>query len=152
MNKLLPLLTLVVCAGAVQAQSQEASGPSVAAFFQFTAAVPSCPVPLGPPSSVTADAADGKIAAALRAAVFNPQMYTHSPLVNSSLWATVQSRTVTIEGCIAGDAYTSFDHDSLRTQIENVGNAIPGVERTVVLVRTSVQARAGLPVPYRAQP
>lgn len=152
MNRLFFLLSLVASTGTVLAQTQGLASPSGAAFFQFTAAVPDCPVPRGPQSGEVVDAADRKIAAALQAALFNPQMYTHSPLVNSSLWATVLGRTVTIEGCIAGDAYTSFDHDSLRTQIENVGNAIPGVEKTVVLVRTSVQARAGKAVPYRVQP
>ena len=147
-------------------------------FFQFTAAVSDCPVPLGP--FIRADeraaqahrraekstsclqagtcdkpnayAYDADIAAQLKAALEVKQLYTHSPLVNSSLWATVQGRIVTIEGCMAGDAYTSFDHDMITTQIENVAKAIPNVLQAVVRVRTSGQTRAGAPVPYRVRP
>ena len=147
-------------------------------FFQFTAAVSDCPVPLGP--FICADeraaqahrraeksasclqagtcdkpnayAYDADIAAQLKAALEVKQLYTHSPLVNSSLWATVQGRIVTIEGCMAGDAYTSFDHDMITTQIENVAKAIPNVLQAVVRVRTSGQTRAGAPVPYRVRP
>ena len=155
-------------------------------FFQFTAAVSDCPVPLGP--FIRADeraaqaqrraeksasclqagtcdkpnayAYDTDIAALLKAALEVKQLYTHSPLVNSSLWATVQGRIVTIEGCMAGDAYTSFDHNMITTQIENVAKAIPNVLQAVVLVRTSGQAggqaggqtRVRLPVPYAVRP
>ena len=147
-------------------------------FFQFTAATADCPVPLGPfiPASERATQAhrrvekgnscfqagtcdkpnayayDADIAARLKAALEVKQLYTHSPLVNSSLWATVQGRIVTIEGCMAGDAYTSFDHGMITTQIENVAKAIPNVLQAVVLVRTSGQTRAGAPVPYRVRP
>jgi len=121
-------------------------------FFQFTAAVPACPVPLGPVGNSGTDAADPGIASALREALSKGQLYTHSPLVNSSLWATVQDRTVTVEGCIAGDAYTSFDASSMRTHIENIGNAIPHVRQTLVRVRTAVQAKEGLHVPYPVKP
>jgi hypothetical protein len=135
-------------------------------FFQFTSAVADCPAPLGPVLSVQPNAAqarllaeelgayahDAEIASKLKAALLVNQLYTHSPLVNSSLWATVQGRIVTIEGCMAGDAYTSFDHGMITTQIENVAKAIPNVVRAVVLVRTSGQTRAGSPVPYRLRP
>lgn len=155
-------------------------------FFQFTAAVSDCPVPLGPfirageraaqahrraeksasclqagtCDKPNAYAYDTDIAALLKAALEVKQLYTHSPLVNSSLWATVQGRIVTIEGCMAGDAYTSFDHNMITTQIENVAKAIPNVLQAVVLVRTSGQAggqaggqtRVRLPVPYAVRP
>ncbi len=139
-------------------------------FFQFTAAVADCPTPLGlfmradelalealrrvDKSSVQPNtySYDAEIAAMLKAALEVNQLYTHSPLVNSSLWATVQARVVTIEGCMAGDAYTSFDHGMITTQIENVVKAIPNVLQAVVLVRTSGQTRAGAPVPYRVRP
>jgi hypothetical protein len=139
-------------------------------FFQFTAAVADCPTPLGPfmradelalealrrvdqarARSNTYDY-DADIAAQLKAALEVKQLYTHSPLVNSSLWATVQGRIVTIEGCMAGDAYTSFDHGMITTQIENVAKAIPNVLQAVVLVRTSGQTRVGAPVPYPVRP
>lgn len=147
-------------------------------FFQFTAAVADCPVPLGPLlraderaaqahrraekgtscwlagtcERANAYAYDADIATALKAALAVNQLYTHSPLVNSSLWATVQGRVVTIEGCMAGDAYTSFDHAMITTQIENVAKSIPNVLQAVVLVRTSGQTRAGAPVRYRVRP
>lgn len=147
-------------------------------FFQFTAAVSDCPVPLGPFTRADERAAqaqrraekgascwlagacvrpnayayDADIAHALKAALAVNQLYTHSPLVNSSLWATVQGRVVTVEGCMAGDAYTSFDHDMITTQIENVAKSIPNVLQAVVLVRTSGQTRAGAPVRYRVRP
>jgi hypothetical protein len=135
--------------GGVQAQTPEQTTES---FFQFTAAVSNCPVPLGPAGNSDTDVADPGIASALREALSKGQLYTHSPLVNSSLWATVQGRTVTVEGCIAGDAYTSFDASNMRTHIENIGNSIPNVRQTLVQVRTAAQAKEGLPVPYRVQP
>jgi hypothetical protein len=141
MTKPVLLALAWLCIGGVQAQP---SGH----FFQFTAAVPACPQPHGPADSGDVDATDATISAALQAALAKGQLYTHSPLVNSSLWARVHRRVVTVEGCIAGDAYTSFDAGSLRTHIENVGNSIPEVRKTVVLVRTSAQAASGMPVPY----
>lgn len=147
-------------------------------FFQFTAAVADCPVPLGP--LVRADeraaqahrrgekgtscwlagncerpnayAYDAEIAAQLKAALAQNQLYTHSPLVNSSLWATVQGRVVTIDGCMAGDAYTSFSHENIHLHIENVAKSIPNVLQAVVRVRTSGQTRAGAAVPYPVRP
>jgi hypothetical protein len=147
-------------------------------FFQFTAAVADCPVPVGPFIRADERASqahrraekgtscwlagtcerpnayeyDADIAKALKAALKVNQLYTHSPLVNSSLWATVQGRIVTIEGCMAGDAYTSFDHDMITTQIANVAKSIPNVLQAVVLVRTSGQTKIGAPVPYKARP
>ena len=151
-------------------------------FFQFTAAVADCPVPLGPLLKENESAAetirragrgahcqpgvncvqpntsanpytyDADIAKALKAALEVNQLYTHSPLVNSSLWATVQGRIVKIEGCMAGDAYTPFNHDMITTQIENVAKAIPNVLQAVVRVRTSGQTRAGAALPYRVRP
>lgn len=126
-----------------------ARGQTPAHFFQFTSAVPNCPQPAWSADKTGVEASDAVIADALKAALTKGQLYTHSPLVNSSLWASVQSRIVTIQGCVAGDAYTRFDHASLVTQIENVGNSIPDVRKTVVLIRTSAQAAAGLPVPYQ---
>lgn len=147
-------------------------------FFQFTAAVADCPVPLGPLIRADERAAqahrraekgtscwlagtcerpnayayDADIATALKAALTQNQLYTHSPLVNSSLWATVQGRIVTIEGCMAGDAYTSFSHEMIHLHIENVAKSIPRVLQAVVRVRTSGQARAGASVPYPPRP
>lgn len=122
-------------------------------FFQFTSVVQNCPVPLGP--FVTADeqaaqarrrvekgascwlagacdkpnafAYDAEIAAALKKAMNVNQLYTHSPLVNSSLWATVQGRIVTIEGCVAGDVPSGFDHPFISRAIETMVAAIPNV-------------------------
>ena len=180
-------LALVAGPGAFAQQATETSPSELKnwfndPFFQFTAAVSDCPVPLGP--FIRADeraaqahrraekgtscwqagtcdkpnayAYDADIAAQLKAALEVKQLYTHSPLVNSSLWATVQGRIVTFEGCMAGDAYTSFDHDMITTQIENVAKAIPNALQAVVLVRTSGQAggqtRVQAPVPYAVRP
>lgn len=140
-----------------------------ARFFQFTAVVTDCPVPVGPflrdaqrstSALVPADqgdqasflAADLKIANQLKAALGNAQLYTHSPLVNSSLWATVQRRIVTIEGCIAGDIPTGFDHTFIRNQLQTLVLAVPGVLQAVVLIRTSAQLRANEKVPYPVHP
>ncbi len=147
-------------------------------FFQFTSVVQSCPVPLGP--FITADeqaaqahwraekgtscwlagrcdkpnayAYDADIAAALKAALRPAQLYTHSPLVNSSLWATVQGRVVTIEGCVAGDVPLGFDHAFISRAIETMVAAIPNVLQAVASIRTGEQARAGAQVPYRMRP
>ena len=135
------LVVGLLAVGNVSAQTPER-------FFQFTSAMPTCPQPALPAEKTGVDASDAAIADALKAALSKGQLYTHSPLVNSSLWASVPSRIVTIQGCPAGDAHTSFDHASLVTHIENVGNSIPDVRKTVVLIRTSAQAAAGLPVPY----
>ncbi len=177
-------LTLALGTSVVAQQSSAAAEPAALQnwfndpFFQFTAAVSDCPVPLGPFIRVEERAAqahrraekgascwlagacerpnayeyDADIAKALKAALAVNQLYTHSPLVNSSLWATVQGRIVTIEGCMAGDAYTAFDHGMITTQIENVGKSIPNVLQAVVLVRTSGQTRLGAPVPYKVRP
>lgn len=163
---------------AAQTTANPLSNPFNDPHFQFTAAVADCPQPLGP--LITAEeqasqahrraekgtscwlagtcdkpnayAYDADIATALKAALGSKQLYTHSPLVHSSLWATVQGRIVTIEGCVAGDAYTSFDHEMIRTQIENVAKAVPQVLQAVVLVRTSGQTKAGAAVPYKTRP
>lgn len=120
-------------------------------FFQFTSVVKDCPVPLGPSGSM-AIAEDVAIAQAFKTAQKVNQLYTHSPLVNSSLWATVQGRVVTVEGCVAGDVPLGYDSAFIRTQIETMVKAVPNVLRVEVLIRTGAQARAGLPVPYRIQP
>jgi hypothetical protein len=151
-------------------------------FFQFTAAVANCPVPLGPLIRADERAAqahrraekgtscwlagscerpnayayDADIAAQLKAALAQNQLYTHSPLVNSSLWATVQGRVVTIDGCMAGDAYTSFNADAIHLHIANVAKSIPNVLQAVVRVRTSggatAQTHATAAVPYPVRP
>jgi hypothetical protein len=147
-------------------------------FFQFTAVVQDCPVPLGPLIAASERAAqaqlraqknascaqagachganayaqDAEIASALKDALKPAQLYTHSPLVNSSLWATVQARVVTIEGCVAGDVPPGYDETLIRTQFETMMSALPHVRQAVVLIRTSSQARAGLPVPYKVRP
>ena len=125
-------------------------------FFQFTAVVADCPIPVGPALGRSAQdkqsqAEDVAIARAFKDAQTVNQLYTHSPLVNSSLWATVQGRVVTIEGCVAGDVPLGYDHRFIRTQIETMVNAVPNVLRTEVRIRTSAQARAGEAVPYRAK-
>lgn len=99
-----------------------------------------------------AQAVDAEIAAQLKAAFGKGQLYTHSPLVNSSLWATVQGRIVTIEGCISGDIPAGFDHALIRSQIETLVSAVPKVLKVVVLIRTSAQQRANEAVPYRLRP
>ena len=147
-------------------------------FFQFTHVVADCPVPLGP--FITAEqrpaqahrraekgtscwlagkcdkpnayAYDAEIATALKRLLSQNQLYTHSPMVNSSLWATVQGRVVTIEGCVAGDVATGFDHALIRTQIETMASAVPNVLQAVALIRVSAEARAGLAVPYKVRP
>ena len=147
-------------------------------FFQFTTVIPDCPVPLGPlitAAEQVAQAArraqkdvscvqagscdkpnafayDADIAAALRKALNVTQLYTHSPLVNSSLWATVQGRVVTIEGCVAGDVPLGFDHVFISRAIETMVMGLPNVVQGVALIRTSEQARAGAAVPYRVRP
>ncbi len=140
-----------------------------ARFFQFTAVVTDCPVPAGPflrdaqrstSALVPADpgdqarvvAADLKIATQLMALLTKGQLYTHSPLVNSSLWASVWGRIVTIEGCVAGDLPAGFDHRLIRTQLESLVSAVPGVLQAVVLIRTSAQLRANETVPYPVRP
>lgn len=147
-------------------------------FFQFTHVVADCPVPLGPFITAVqrsaqahrrvekgtscwlagtcdkpnAYAYDAEIATVLKALLSQNQLYTHSPMVNSSLWATVQGRIVTIEGCVAGDVATGFDHALIQTQIETMVSAVPHVLQAVALIRVSAQARAGLPVPYPVRP
>lgn len=147
-------------------------------FFQFTTVIPDCPMPLGPlitAAEQVAQAArraqkdvscvqagscdkpnafayDADIAAALRKALNVTQLYTHSPLVNSSLWATVQGRVVTIEGCVAGDVPLGFDHVFISRAIETMVMGLPNVVQGVALIRTSEQARAGAAVPYRVRP
>ena len=120
-------------------------------FSQFTSAVTDCPVPLGPKGTSTA-VDDADIASAFKNAQKVNQLYTHSPMVNSSLWATVQGRVVTIEGCVAGDVPLGYDSAFISTQIETMVKAVPNVLRTEVLIRTSAQAKAGMPVPYRVRP
>ncbi len=147
-------------------------------FFQFTSVVPDCPVPLGPFMYASERAAqahrraekgtscwlagtcdkpnaydyDADIAAALKKALNVTQLYTHSPLVNSSLWATVQGRIVTIEGCVAGDVPLGFDHTFISRAIETMVMGLPHVLQGVALIRTSEQARAGAAVPYKVRP
>ncbi len=122
------------------------------AYFQFRATVPDCPAPAQPvastPSSGQALPQDAAITSALRAALAQNQLYTHSPLVNSSLWAQVRQRVVTIAGCVAGDVPPGYDHALIRTQFEKLAMSLPGVEKAVVLIRTGAQARAGEAVPY----
>ena len=147
-------------------------------FFQFTFVVTDCPQPLGP--RITAEdhasqahrraekgtscwlagkcdkpnayAYDAEIAVALKSLLEKPQLFTHSPLVNSSLWATVQGRIVTVEGCVAGDVPGSYDRSLLITQIETMVSSVPNVLQVVALIRTGVQALAGERVPYRVRP
>ena len=143
-------------------------------FYQFTFAVADCPEPLGPLITLAEQRAqahhraergtscwlakqcdrpnaylyDADIAAALKEAVKPTQLYTHSPLVNSSLWATVQGRTITVEGCVAGDVPMGFDHNFITRNLDVLLRSIPQVQQAVVRVRTSAQARAGMVVPY----
>lgn len=147
-------------------------------FFQFTFAVADCPEPLGPRTTLaeqrvqahfraergtscwlvkTCDRRnaylyDADIATALKEAVKPTQLYTHSPLVNSSLWATVQGRTLTVEGCVAGDVPTGFDHAFITRNLDVLLRSIPYVQQAVVRIRTGEQARAGMGVPYPTQP
>jgi hypothetical protein len=119
--------------------------------------VPECPVPLqAEPASAgqasgQSPAQDAAIADALRAALSRNQLYTHSPLVNSSLWARVRQRVVTIAGCVAGDVPPGYDHTLIRTQFEKLAMSLPDVTQAVVLIRTGAQARAGEAVPYPTQ-
>ena len=143
-------------------------------FFQFTSAVADCPLPLGPRITLAEQLAqmpqreawgphcmlekpckkpndfayDADIGTALQEAVQSKQLYSHSPLVNSSLWITVQARVVTVEGCVAGDVPTGFDHAFITGHLEVLANSVPEVKRAVVRIRTSAQARAGVAVPY----
>jgi hypothetical protein len=147
-------------------------------FFQFTSVVTDCPEPLGPRINAedrasqahrraekgtscwlagtcdkpNAYAYDADIAVALKSLLQKPQLYTHSPLVNSSLWATVQGRIVTIEGCVAGDVPGGYDRALITKQIEAMVSGIPNVLQAVALIRTGAQARAGERVPYRVRP
>ena len=147
-------------------------------FFQFTSVVTDCPEPLGPRIAAedrasqahrraekgtscwlagtcdkpNAYAYDADIAVALKSLLQKPQLYTHSPLVNSSLWATVQGRIVTIEGCVAGDVPGGYDRALITQQIEAMVSGIPDVLQAVALIRTGAQARAGERVPYRVRP
>ena len=143
-------------------------------FFQFTFAVADCPQPLGPRVTLAQQRAqthvraekgsscwlagrcersnsyayDADIGTALQQAVKPGQLYTHSPLVNSSLWMTVQARTVTVEGCVAGDVPTGFDHDFIARHLEVLVRSVPNVQTAIVRIHTSAQARAGQAVPY----
>lgn len=149
-----------------------------APFFRFTNVVADCPVPLGPYITAAQRAAqahqrdekgtscwlagscdkpnayadDAEIAAALQLALSQNQLYTHSPMVNSSLWATVQGRMVTIEGCVVGDMATSFGQALIQTQIEIMVSTVPKVLQAVARIRVSSQAGTGVPVPYRVRP
>jgi hypothetical protein len=176
------LVFCVGTAIAAQASAQSVSGPLQNwfndPFFQFTSVVTDCPEPLGP--RITAEdrasqahrraekgtscwlagtcdkpnayAYDADIAVALKSLLERPQLFTHSPLVNSSLWATVQGRIVTIEGCVAGDVPSGYDRALLVTQIEKMVSSVPNVLQVVALIRTGVQALAGERVPYRVRP
>lgn len=147
-------------------------------FFQFTSVVTDCPQPLGPRIAAedrasqahrraekgtscwlagtcdkpNAYAYDADIAVALKSLFQKPQLFTHSPMVNSSLWATVQGRIVTIEGCVAGDVPGGYDRALITRQIETMVSSVPNVLQAVVLIRTGAQARAGERVPYKVWP
>ena len=145
------VLSLPCCAQPTEESGIKGLDSGAFPFFQFTSVVTDCPVPLGPSGSITR-AEDSEIAQEFKTTQKVNQLYTHSPLVNSSLWATVQGRIVTIEGCVAGDVPLGYDHAFIRTQIETMVKAVPNVLRVEVLIRTGAQARAGRPVPYRIRP
>jgi hypothetical protein len=147
-------------------------------FFQFTNVVADCPVPLGPYITAAQRAVqehrraergtscwlvgscdkpnayvyDAEIAVALKLVLSQNQLFTHSPMVNSSLWATVQGRIVTIEGCVEGDLATSFGQTLIQTQIETMVSAVPNVLHAVAMIRVSPQTGTGVPVPYKGRP
>ena len=91
---------------------------------------------------------DTDIGNALQQAVQSKQLYSHSPLVNSSLWITVQARVVAVEGCVAGDVPTGFDHAFITRHLEVLAGSVPDVKWAVVRIRTGAQARDGMAVPY----
>lgn len=131
-------------------------------FFQISADIPDCPLPLGPllteeqrktQTHSRAEkgttcwlagqcerpnyyAYDQDIAAAFKAqAANNPALFQRT-----SLWITVQGRVVFIEGCASKQA-TVFE-------IEAFARSLPYVQQGIALVRTSLRE----PVPYKVKP
>jgi hypothetical protein len=130
-------------------------------FFQLSAEVPDCPVPLGPfmteaerrvqahhraergttcwlagrCEQPNAYAYDQGIAQALRStARARPALFA-----GTSLWVTVQGRVVYIEGCATGPGAAGA--------LEDFARAVPGVQQALALLRTG----AGAP-PYKLRP
>ena len=127
-------------------------------FFQISADVPDCPLPMGPymteaerrvqthhraekgttcwlagqcerPSFY---AYDQDIAAALRLA-----LHRHPPAQPSTLWVTVQGRVVYIEGCATDD--------TVAAALEATARSVEHVQQAIAVVRTDPSARP----PYR---
>jgi hypothetical protein len=123
-------------------------------FFQVSAAVPDCPLPAGPFTTVgdrhvqahrraekgttcwlakecerpNAYAYDQDIAASFQAAVRE-----RNPFPNTTLWVTVQGRVVYVEGCATDDAAA--------TQVEAFARSLPNVQQAIAIIRTDATAR-----------
>jgi hypothetical protein len=129
-------------------------------FFQLTSAIAACPEPAGPRTTEaerlaqshhraekgtscwlagapdcpqpSAYAADREIAARIRAAA-----PAEAALAGTTLWITVQARTVYVEGCVAKAAQAAA--------IEAFIRRVPQVQQALAIVSTSPGARP----PYR---
>lgn len=131
-------------------------------FFQVSAGIPDCPLPLGPlrteeqrktqahsraekgttcwlagqcerPNDY---AYDQDIAAAFEVqAASSPALFQRT-----SLWITVQGRVVFVEGCVSERATAA--------EIEAFARSLPYVKQGIALVRTSI----GEPTPYKVSP
>lgn len=131
-------------------------------FFQISAALPGCPMPLGPLITEAERRAeahhrgergtacwlagkcerpnyyeyDQDIAAAFRsAAAGKPDLFA-----NTSLWITVQGRVVFIEGCVSTAAAAP--------KLELFARQLPHVQLAFAIVRTDASAAP----PYKVRP
>ena len=129
-------------------------------FFQITAAVPDCPLPAGPfltesdmhaqshhraekgtscwlegtCDRPSAYAYDRDIASAFHAALEAGKTFA-----NSSIWVTVQGRTVYVEGCTTDG--------SVVAEVEAFARSLPYVQQVVPIIRVGPKAVA----PYRVR-
>ena len=129
-------------------------------FFQISADVAACPVPVGPFSDEA-----GRRAQAHRraekgttcwlakecerpnayaydkdiAAAFQDAVHGDNPFSGTSLWVTVQGRVLYIEGCAQDDRQVA--------QIEAFARALPHVQQAIAAVRTDPRARP----PYKTR-
>lgn len=123
-------------------------------FFQIAAAIPQCPVPAGPfiteaERQVQAHhRAERGTTCWLAGACDRPNSYAYdqdiakalqtalaagNPFAASSLWVTVQGRTVFIEGCVPGPGVAQA--------LEAFVRAVPNVQQAIALVYADLSAR-----------
>jgi BON domain len=123
-------------------------------FFQFTNALPSCPVPAGPfvtESERQVQAhhrAERGTSCWLAGTCDKPNFYAYDEeiagslrntlrgqpwLANTSLWATVQGRVVYFEGCAKDE--------SVAQRLEAIARTIPLVQHAIAAISTGAGSR-----------